>query len=137
MVSKKKLTDKSVYVYRNLHTNTWSIRSRKTGRVLEHRTTVYLSDPEFRVGEKSRQRVLTSHTKNVHAGVAGELIDDDDCLIQEYSTLASIPIYYDPVKNSKFVDDDNNPVDSAAFAKMDISFVQKVRAWDVKKEDDK
>ena len=137
MGSKKKLTDKSVYVYRNLHTNTWSIRSRKTGRILEHRTTVYLSDPEFRVGEKGRQRVVSTHTKNVHAGVAGELIDDDDCLIEEYSTLPTVAIYYDPVKNSKFVDSDNNPIDSAAFAKMDIAFVQKVRAWDVKKEDDK
>ena len=90
--------DKVTYVYRNLHTNIWSISSCKTGKVIEHRTTVYLSDPEFRVGEKGRQRVLSTHTKNVLAGAAGELIDDD-CLIQKYLTWAPIPIYYDPVKN--------------------------------------
>ena len=115
--------DKVTYVYRNLHTNMWSISSRKTGKVIEHRTTVYISEPEFRVGEKGKQLVLSTHTKNVLAGAAGELIDDDDCLIQEYLTWAPIPIYYDPVNNRKFLDSDNNPIDSAAFAKMDASFL--------------
>ena len=114
--------DKVTYVCRNLHTNMWSISSCKTGKLIEHRTTVYLSDPEFRVGEKGRQRVLSTHTKNVHAGAVGKLFDDD-CLIQQYSTLPTVPIYYDPVKNRRFLDSDNNPIDSAAFAEMDVSFL--------------
>jgi hypothetical protein len=126
---KNKLTDKSVYVYRNLHTNSWSIRSRKTGKVVERKTVVYLVNPEFRVGEKGRKRVIATNVKNVHAGVAGELIDDDDSIIREFSEIDPIAVYYDPIKNSKFLDKNDNPVDGAAFAKMDIHCPDKVKAW--------
>ena len=68
-----RLTDKSVYVYFNLHTELWSVRSRKTRRVLFHSAVVLLYDCEFKVSQAGRKRVLKDKRKNVHAGIAGEL----------------------------------------------------------------
>ena len=58
-----------VYVYRNLHQDTWSLRAR--GRVIAHEDTVVLLNAEFRVGEKSRQRAVREKQRNVHAFVVG------------------------------------------------------------------
>ncbi len=63
-----------VFVYRNLHQDCWSVKA-TTGsrRVVAHADRVDLSDVEFRVNEKGRQRVLRDQAKNVHAGVVGTL----------------------------------------------------------------
>ena len=48
----------SVDVYKNLHKNTWSIRSRTTGRVVEHADNVLVRAATFVVQPAGRQRVL-------------------------------------------------------------------------------
>lgn len=73
-----------VFVYYDLHHQCWSLRSLKTGRVLNfrrtpdgrqkvRRQTVALRDCQFRVSQAGRRRVLASGRKNVHAGVVGTL----------------------------------------------------------------
>lgn len=64
-----------VEVYRNLHKHgpggepVYSLR--KTGIVVGHVTSVWISNASFVVRESGRQRVLRERRKNVHAWVKG------------------------------------------------------------------
>ena len=62
-----------VDVYKNLHKNTWSIRSRDTGRVLQHADNTVVENAKFVVQPAGRQRVLQEQRKNVHAFVRGTI----------------------------------------------------------------
>lgn len=59
----------TIRVHRNLHRGCYSIVQH--GRVVGHEDTFCLLNAEFRVGEKSRQRVVREKRKNVHAYVKG------------------------------------------------------------------
>jgi hypothetical protein len=67
------IQNKRVFVYRNLHQNCWSVKSKETGRVVAHADRVELSNVEFKVSETGRQRVIREKSKNVHAGLVGNL----------------------------------------------------------------
>ena len=67
------IKNKRVFVYRNLHQNCWSVKSKETGRVVAHADQVELSGVEFKVSETGRQRVIREKSKNVHAGLVGTL----------------------------------------------------------------
>jgi hypothetical protein len=67
----------NVFVYRNLHQDCWSVKSKETGRVIAHADHVELSDVEFKVSQAGRDRVLREKSKNVHAGLQGKLVDFD------------------------------------------------------------
>ena len=65
------------FVYFNLHKKCWSIRAKEgseNGRVLAHATSVAIADATTKVSEAGRQRVLKEKSKNVHAGIVGELV---------------------------------------------------------------
>ena len=66
-----------VFVYRNLHQNCWSVKSKETGRVIAHADEVILSDVDYKVSQAGRDRVLREKSKNVHAGLVGTLVDFD------------------------------------------------------------
>ncbi len=131
----KRLTNKSVYVYFNLHKKLWSVKSRKTRRVLFHAAVVLLYDCEFKVSQAGRKRVLKDKRKNVHAGVTGEL----DWLWQQPEQVsfrtphgfeAPVSVTYDPYKYESFVRKDNlEPVTREIFCSMDINNNNKVLAW--------
>jgi len=61
------------FVYRNLHKNCLSIKQR--GIVKCHAENVVLTDCEFKVSDKGRDRVRAEKKKNVHAGVKGYVVD--------------------------------------------------------------
>ena len=64
------------FVYRNLHQNCWSVKALSgphKGRVVLHAAEVMVAEPEFRVNEAGRQKVLREKRKNVHAGVVGRI----------------------------------------------------------------
>lgn len=63
-----------VFVYYNSHKQCWSIRSIKTGKVIQHAGGVVLANATFAVSEAGRKRVIKEKKKNVHAGVRGQLI---------------------------------------------------------------
>lgn len=105
-----------VFVYKNLHKNLWSIKSKDTGKVIGHTHNVWLKNPIFKVSIKGRDRVIREKKKYVHAGVEGELLYDADNigLIYEYELLvvddlanagrlANFPLYYNPYKVDTFV----------------------------------
>lgn len=66
-----------VFVYRNLHQNCWSVKSKETGRVIAHADEVQLSGVDYKVSQAGRERVLREKSKNVHAGLEGTLVDYD------------------------------------------------------------
>lgn len=62
-----------VECYYNLHKHTFSIRDKRTRRVIGHSRSVVLSDCKLKVSEAGRQRVLREKRKNVHALIEGTL----------------------------------------------------------------
>lgn len=90
-----------VFVYYNLHKKLFSIKSLEgetKGRVIAHRYHVKLRDVTFKVYESGRLRVLKEKRKNVHAGVIGEWIQDNQLLFNLGRSIT-----YDPYKYSSFV----------------------------------
>ena len=64
------------FIYWNLHKHTWSIKALQgpnKGRVVGHCDTIVIRNPEFRIGHAGRKRVIAEKTKNVHAGIVGEI----------------------------------------------------------------
>ena len=70
------LIDRRVFVYRNIHTNCFSVRSVRTGLVIDHMESILLRDVQFVVGQAGWKRVVETGVKNVHAGCRGVPIDD-------------------------------------------------------------
>ena len=105
-----------VKVYYNLHKYCYSVVSLEKenyGRVIKHENYVPLSDVQFKVSEKGRQRVLREQKKNVHAYVIGKWSIDcyngSEILCSELQTkdgnIKSIKVAtYDPYKYSSFID---------------------------------
>jgi len=91
-----------VFVHRNLNKPPyWTVKARHgedAGLVIGYDKTVCLTNVTFVVGEKSRQRVLASGQKNVHAGVVGNI--NSNCTP---NTNGWIPVTYNPYKNRTFV----------------------------------
>jgi len=103
-----------VQVYYNLHKRCLSIRHR--GKVIKHAKSVILRDASFRVQPAGRERVLKQKRKNVHAYVAGELVEDfwftePSSRIFEGKRIVT----YNPYKHKSFVDTNTGqPVTEAA-----------------------
>ena len=107
-----------VEVYFNLHKNTFSIRSCKTGKVMCHADRVHIKDPEFVVRQSGHERVLREGKKNVHAFVRGEAtyFTDFDPDYLDYTLVA-----YNPYKFDTFVDViDTRPVRTAKRAVLQL-----------------
>jgi hypothetical protein len=94
-----------VFVHRNLNKPPyWTVKARRgedAGLVIGYDKTIHLTNVIFSVGEKSRQRVLASGQKNVHAGVIGSIDSTNP------DTKGWIPVTYNPYKNRTFVRVDN------------------------------
>ena len=95
-----------VFVHRNLNKPPyWTIKARRgedAGLVIGYDKEVHLKNVTFVVGEKSRQRVLASGQKNVHAGVVGDIVGGGSM-----DTRGWTPVTYNPYTNRTFVRLDN------------------------------
>lgn len=105
-------------VYRNLQTGSLSVRATSgehNGLVVDHLSTVYLTDCEFYVDESGRQKVLENERKNVHATVIGTLTQNEPSLADP------IEITYNPYKFDSFVTQDaHQPVSEAETVVIDV-----------------
>lgn len=88
---------KKVFVYYNLHNNHWSIRH--NGKVIGHAKNIVIDNPQFKVSEAGRQRVLREKAKNVHAGVVGTINGNESALEHPDKKRVS----YNPYKGPTFV----------------------------------
>tara|TARA_R100001126_G_scaffold1250_1_gene1493 strand:- start:235 stop:606 length:372 start_codon:yes stop_codon:yes gene_type:complete len=103
-----------VEVYFNLHKQLFSVRSCKTGRVIEHTTHVHLDSPVFIVRQSGRKRVLREGKKNVHAFVRGYRNPYLDWALPD-----GYPVGYNPYKFDSFVNKHtHDPVHFASKAAM-------------------
>jgi len=109
-MSAEQLQGRRVFVYKNLHENCWSVRDKQTGHVVAHADRVELSQVQLKVGQAGRERVLREQSKNVHAGLEGNLqtLDFKGFPSQRYnhgSTGGPAPelVTYNPYKYSSFV----------------------------------
>jgi len=93
-----------VDVYKNLHKDTWSVRDRKTGRVVAHQDEVHVLDAKFVVQPSGRERVLQEGRKNVHAFVRGTLATYQEVLDDPRTFYLVTPylIRYNPYQEDYF-----------------------------------
>jgi hypothetical protein len=107
---------KLIQSYRNLNKPgvIYSIRSKRTGKVIGYEPVVVLSDAELRVQEGGRKRVLREKRKAVHAFVEG-------CWREgEKITRPSVKIRYNPYLFDSFVRADTlAPVHEADLVELD------------------
>lgn len=116
-----------VFVYRNLHHNTWSIMAHDgphKGQIVGHATHLVLDLPRWRVNETGRQRVIAERQKNVHAGVYGMLADVEP-MTDDDETLAWERVSYNPYAAGHFYLSDIGPhgskVSSSRWAMFDVN----------------
>lgn len=106
---------KKADIYRNLQTGGYSIRSRETetyGTVIGHEDVVVVTDAEFVVQEKGRQRVLEEERKNVHAVVRGVVSSLDEW--DGVNDADTVPVTYNPYEYAHFVHaETEEPIESA------------------------
>lgn len=124
-------------VYRNLRNGKLSIKCCKTNLVVGYADVVYMLDVKFKVGEKSRQRVIRENQKNVHAYVVGSILDtegfisrcDDECYsngdLRTYKEMdllkLSTKVTYNPYIYSNFVIEAfETPVYEASICKVTV-----------------
>lgn len=112
----------TVFVYRNLHRNEWSIRAADgphKGEIIGHATHLVIDFARWRVNEAGRQRVIRDKAKNVHAGVFGMLAD------VEPVNVTWQRVTYNPYKAGHFhladTTADESHVDSSRYAMFDIA----------------
>jgi len=92
------------YIYRNLHTNTFSIKFRQ--KVIRHPNSCILKNVIMKVSRKGLLRVRKEKVKNVHAMLAAEKIKSaKNIKINEYEEF-----FYDPYKYDTFVKKDKTPI---------------------------
>lgn len=104
-----------VWVYFNVRTKTFSVRSK--GKVIAHTDEVWLCDARFKVSEAGRQRVLATGHKNVHAYVVGYLLNP--ATKNHFDTNACAR--YNPRETATFVDVGyGTPVRSSTFVHMTV-----------------
>jgi hypothetical protein len=105
-----------VEVYFNLHKKVFSVRDKKTKKVIAHVNNIDLGDVTFKVSKAGRERVLKEKRKNVHAFVEGTIL--------AYETLCSdmVGITYNPYLYESFVlRSDKKPVFYAHTCKMSVT----------------
>lgn len=92
-----------VAVYRNLNRKgvVWSVKSMKTGLVVDRVGFIMLDQGELKVSEKGRQRVLKEKRKNVHATARGFPMDYPSRWVTK--DRGWVRVEYNPYKYSSFV----------------------------------
>ena len=116
-------------MYKNLHKNTWSIRNRKTGRVVAHQDEVNVLDAKFVVQPAGRKKVLEERRKNVHAFVRGTLVTENQVLDVKDGFFLITPylVKYNPYQADHFFyDNPDNRIDEADLVVLDS---EGVTAW--------
>ncbi|MDE5055364.1 hypothetical protein NDK25_24405 [Niallia taxi] len=95
-----------VDIYRNLHTEGYSIRCSKTKLVLAHCSAVSLINAKFHVSESGRRKTINEKRKRVHAYISGTLRSINQEPLEHFSM-----VYYNPYTTSRFINmTTNRPV---------------------------
>ena len=105
-----------VEVYWNLHKNCFSVRSCKTGRVIDHVNGINLRDVNYVVRQAGRRKVLKEKKKNVHAFVRGYIYDNLISLSKDTEIACAT---YNPYKYTSFIDKKyGKPIDKSDYVSL-------------------
>jgi len=85
------------YIYRNLHTNTFSVRYK--GLVIAHPYSFIAENVTFKVNEKGRQRVVKERRKNVHAFIVCDSWKDTSL----FKVMIANKVEYNPYVYTSFM----------------------------------
>ena len=91
-----------VRVYWNLHKDVWSVRSCKSGLVIDHKQHMILKNAYFSIWKSGQKRVREEGKKNVHAFAVGHIVNDK---MHHYKHNNFNPIDWDRVKYNPYTDD--------------------------------
>jgi hypothetical protein len=94
-----------VKVYFNLKTHLWSIvalEGEKKNLVIDHQSTVTITNCSFKVSEASRQQVLIKKCRSVHAWIIGTLSDTTA------PCADAVDFTYNPYRAATFTRRDNS-----------------------------
>jgi hypothetical protein len=91
-----------VRVFRNLHTQTWSMKSATTERIIAHPDTVLLEDVRLVSRDAGREKTRRTGAKNVHAVASGTLVAIDGPAPADLARWT--PLYYNPFEVDTFVE---------------------------------
>lgn len=96
-------TTHPIFIYRNLHRKDIYLYSIKQfGKVVAHATRLCLSNCQFYVNEKTRQRILRTKQKEVCAVIEGSYTTSGMGTSAERNDLPAI-ISFNPYKNEHFM----------------------------------
>lgn len=115
-----------IRLYYNSNRKCYSIQTKIEGvwKVTEYSDFVVLKDPIFKVSEASRQRVLETKTKNVHAYILGWRILSANRIKEKYLSLTESPdfktVRYNPYTHSQFYYGDKVNVYAGGLAILEI-----------------
>lgn len=105
-----------VDVYRNLHTGGFSVRNRRTGRVMvSDAAYVLVKDARFVVQKRGNEIAKECNEKTVHAFVRGNLGSFN---YQRAYGEGCHPVTYNPKRHSSFVlkGDEDTSIEAAPYA---------------------
>ena len=100
-------------VYRVLNTGIHTMTCTETQQITEMTIFVFISDPDSTGSNKSKRCLHKHHVKSSES-------ESVKPILSTHSKMRDDHIYYDPVKNARFLDGENNPKDWAALWKMDV-----------------
>lgn len=114
-----KVSKAKFYIYRNLHGRCFSIKHK--GRIIEYTTNIIAINPEFKVSEKGRQRVIKESRKNVHAYVVcSNFLVPSSFAYQLYGVLEEGEVTYNPYTDTSFMTN-GKPIFKANYAQLTIT----------------
>lgn len=87
-----------VRVYRNLHNGLFSIKDRKTHRVLGYANNLLLTDVTFIISKSGQERARREKKRNVHAYAEGYYMGE-----MSVERVSLCPLTYNPFKHDTFM----------------------------------
>lgn len=94
----------------------WSLKGKRSGRVVAHAKGILLHDCTFEVSEAGRQRTIQQKKKYVHAFVCGTVNLDQKVLVDE---KLEVEIFYNPYRMNSFQDSQGRQILSAKMVVLD------------------
>lgn len=97
------------YVYRNLHTGTFSVKFKN--KVIDHPLSIKIENVIFKISKKGQNKVRKEKRKNVHAFITGTNFSYSNLTIDYIeSNFKNNEIYYNPYTTDTFVFKHNNKI---------------------------
>lgn len=119
------MTDKKVFVYRNLVLQKFAIRDLNSGRET-YADEVWLANASFVVDKGGWHWAIREGRRCIHAGIVGNRLEDPP-----RGPRCEVAVRYHPQLNPYFVDEDGQPVHNATLVHMiaGLTYIPRQARW--------